>query len=72
MSADHCPGCPFAGCETCRYQGGHIPNAPVDKGVSSAPCERMGMAKTSDPLRQQEAALAAPIRTTEGSDLPTW
>ena len=19
---DHCPTCPFKGCETCRYQGG--------------------------------------------------
>ena len=52
-------------CDYWCHECGDTPNAPVDKGVSSAPCERMGMAKTSDPLRQQEAALAAPIRASE-------
>ena len=27
---DHCPGCPFKGCDGCTYQGGKQPPAKED------------------------------------------
>ena len=33
---DHCPGCPFPGCDSCAYKGGETVTAQQDSGAQLA------------------------------------
>lgn len=73
MAADHCDGCPFSGCPSCRYKGGLDPQASAPDVTNQLVLWDNWDGKDGRPPAPTDDLPEPPrFDQTEGSDLPTW